>query len=208
MLNHKLIATFAIIALAAVLIAAPLAAGADSSQSEALFADCDTAEKPLRLHVLAASDEPFDQSVKLVVRDQVIAYLEHTLEDCRSKEEAVAAIDSALPLIKQLCDACLDRCGVPYTATVQLETADFPAISYYGVFLAAGDYDALRIVLGPGAGHNWWCVLFPPLCFVDLAAEPDEEAVVAALAETGDDDSGQKEPGYRLAWKLSDLLAR
>ncbi len=116
-------------------------------------------------------------------------------------------IESRMPLIERLCNTCLARCGVPYSAQVRLETADFPAISYNETVFAAGDYDALRIVLGPGEGHNWWCVLFPPLCFVDLAVAVDEDAVIAAWSESYEEDRDD-ESGYRISWKLPELMRK
>lgn len=202
--------------LTALLVILTLAAGLaiaqnPSSAQPILYAGDAAAEKPLRLHILAASDSAFDQSVKLAVRDQVVDYLESVISACDSKEEAMAAINERLPLIEQVCEASLRQSGVSYRASARLETADFPSISYDGVVFAAGDYDALRIVLGEGEGHNWWCVLFPPLCFVDLAAAVDEEAVVAALAEMDGSESdtdttfGQ---GYHISWRLSGLFEK
>lgn len=207
----KLIDILTLLAAASALVIGLGAARAESSADQVLFADCSPEEKPLRLHILAASDDPFDQSVKLAVRDQVVDYLENVVEDCANKEDAMAAIEARLPLIEQLCDASLARSQVSYTAAAKLETADFPSIAYDGTVFAAGEYDALRIVLGEGEGHNWWCVLFPPLCFVDLASTADEEAVIAALAEMdNDDDNGEMEQdqGYKVAWKLADMLRK
>lgn len=168
---------------------------------------CSADEKPLRLHILAASDTPFDQSVKLAVRDQVVEYLEKEVSGCHSKTEAMDVIESRLPLIERLCDTRLASCGVSYTSEARLETADFPAISYNGTIFSAGDYDALRIVLGPGEGHNWWCVLFPPLCFVDLASAVDEGTSIAAWTNAYDEEQ-EEDMGYRISWKLPELMRK
>ena len=200
----KLLDTFALISVAAALIIAPAFAKTAGDDRQILYMGCGADEKPLRLHILAASDEPFDQSVKLAVRDQVVNYLQNAVSGCSSKAEAMDVIESRLPLIEQLCDTCLDRCGVSYSAQARLETADFPAVAYNETVFSAGDYDALKIVLGLGEGHNWWCVLFPPLCFVDLAVAADEDAVIAAWSEAYEEDQDD-ESGYRISWKLREL---
>ena len=87
---------------------------------------------------------------------------------------------------------------------MELERADFPQIDYNGLVFASGEYDALRIVLGEGQGHNWWCVLFPPLCFVDLAAEVDDQAM--AVWAPYDDEVSSDTVSVR--WKLSELFSR
>ena len=187
------------------LIFVPACSIVSSREDQVIFAAGCAEDKPLRLHVLAASDRPFDQSIKLAVRDHVLEYLETTIEGCKSKEEAMTVIASRLPQIELVCNTCLDYCGADYDASAMLETADFPETSYDGVVFAAGEYDALRIVLGEGNGHNWWCVLFPPLCFVDMAASADEDAVIAAWAESDSEvaDNLQK---YKVSWKLTDIL--
>lgn len=178
----------------------------NSADSKVIFANSCAQEKPLRLHVLAASDRPFDQNVKLAVRDRVLDYLENALKGCESKEAAMDAVAARLPQIEMVCNTCLDHCGADYGAVATLETADFPEISYDGAVFAAGEYDALRIVLGDGSGHNWWCVLFPPLCFVDMAAAADDEAVIAAWADMNDDDREATPVRYKVSWKIADIL--
>ena len=202
----KMLDVFMLLSVAAALIIAPAFAQTAEADNQVLYMGCSANEKPLRLHILAASDEPFDQSVKLIVRDQVVNYLEDAVSGCGSKAEAMAVIESRLPLIERLCDTCLAHCGVPYSAEARLETADFPTISYNETVFAAGDYDALKIVLGPGDGHNWWCVLFPPLCFVDLAAAVDEEAVIAAWTESDNEVQEEETVEYRISWKLPGLM--
>ncbi len=201
----KAVEILTLTAVAMALILGPAAAAAENSDRSTLFAGCSAGEKPLRLHVLAASDEPYDQNVKLAVRDQIIDYLSPALACCSSKQEALAVIEDKLPLIEQVCNTCLERHGAAYRSCARLETADFPSIAYADSLFAAGDYDALRIVLGRGDGHNWWCVLFPPLCFVDLAAAADEEAVVAAWAEAEDDGEDLREHCH-IGWKLEGLF--
>lgn len=119
-------------------------------------------EGVLRLHILANSDSPGDQALKLQVRDALLPLFEaaESYNDARSfvlhhGEELLAR-----------CEAVLVAAGAPYGAQLLLGVSDFPDRTYAGTLFPAGAYDAVEIVLGDGAGHNWWCVLFPPLCIV------------------------------------------
>ena len=142
----------------------------------------DPAADVLRLHILANSDSPRDQAVKLRVRDALLPLF-----------EAAASYDDARDFVLDHGAALLDRCqavladaGVSYGAQLLLGVSDFPDRIYGGTLFPAGDYDALQIVLGDGAGHNWWCVLFPPLCIVtrDGAAPDASPEPPAAAAPT------------------------
>ena len=135
------------------------------------------AAEVLRLHILANSDSPADQAVKLRVRDALLPLFEaaDTYEDARS---FVLSHGAAL---LETCRAVLTAAGVPYGAQLLLGVSDFPDRTYNGARFPAGPYDALEVVLGDGAGHNWWCVLFPPLCVVTRDgsspdAAPDPQA--------------------------------
>ena len=192
-----------IILAGAALIMASLSFANFGDGSKLLFADASAEEKPLRLHVLANSDSEEDQRLKLQVRDFIIKELEPQLSMAESKEEAMSQLAAELPELTELCnDFLADKSD--YQATVELERADFPQIDYNGLVFASGEYDALRIVLGEGQGHNWWCVLFPPLCFVDLAAEVDDQAM--AVWAPYDDEVSSDTVSVR--WKLSELFSR
>lgn len=120
------------------------------------------AQPVLRLHILANSDSPRDQAVKLRVRDALLPLFEAAVsyEDART-----FVLDHGAALLNT-CQAALAAAGAPYGAQLLLGVSDFPDRTYNGALFPAGPYDALQIVLGDGAGHNWWCVLFPPLCIV------------------------------------------
>lgn len=170
--------------------------------SQLLFASASAGEKPLRLHVLANSDSVEDQQLKLQVRDFVISLLKPRLAEVTDKEQAMDLIAEQLP---ELTDACNDFLAdkADYQASLALERTDFPEIDYDGMTFAAGEYDALRILLGEGAGKNWWCVLFPPLCFVDLASEYNPDS---ALSVWSSYDGEQNSDGWQIKWKLWELL--
>jgi len=144
------------------------------------------AETPyLRLHIIANSDSAYDQAVKLKVRDQVFPELEKYIGDARTKEEAMQGISLHIADIEADCNEVLAPLA-SYTAKPELARSEFPIRSYDKLVLPAGEYDALKIVLGEGEGKNWWCVLFPPLCFVDAAG--NFESVAASTGSTTSSD--------------------
>lgn len=124
---------------------------------------------PLRLHIIANSDNAADQALKLQVRDAVVEYLTPLLAQVQTREEAEALLAEQLPQLQALAAGMTADFG--YGAQAEMGRFDFPARRYGQLQLPAGEYPALRLVLGEGAGRNWWCVLFPPLCFVDEAGE-------------------------------------
>jgi stage II sporulation protein R len=131
-------------------------------------ATANAAELPFRLHIIANSNSAQDQAVKLMVRDAVVEYLTPLLTDVQERTQAEAVITENLPQLEALATAITTDYG--YAAAGEIGTFDFPAKRYGQIVLPAGEYQALRLVLGEGEGHNWWCVLFPPLCFVDECA--------------------------------------
>ena len=136
------------------------------------------AEDVLRLHILANSDSPADQAVKLRVRDALLPLF-----------EAAASYDDARDFVLDHGSTLLERtqstlaaAGVSYGAQLLLGVSDFPDRAYGDTFFPAGPYDALQIVLGDGAGHNWWCVLFPPLCIVTRDGMSSDGAAPESIA--------------------------
>lgn len=121
----------------------------------------------VRLHIVANSDSTEDQAVKLKVRDAVIQAMSEKFTDAATPEEAERIISENIPTIIQIANRELAASGMNYCAQAMLGNFEFPVKQYANITLPAGNYDALRIVLGSGEGHNWWCVMFPPLCFVD-----------------------------------------
>lgn len=119
----------------------------------------------LRMHVRANSDSQIDQAVKYEVKDAVVDYLMPLAASCASKEEAMAALENALPQIEEVANGVLAENGFSYTARAAVRREEFPTRVYEDVTLEAGVYDALIVELGTGEGANWWCVLYPPMCF-------------------------------------------
>lgn len=127
----------------------------------------DLAQNLVRFHVLANSDSDEDQALKRSVRDRVIEEMRSKFDESESIDATKELIRSQIPYIQQVAKDEVKKWGKDYDVKVSLGTYPFPTKVYGDVTLPAGNYEALRVVIGAGAGANWWCVLFPPLCFVD-----------------------------------------
>jgi stage II sporulation protein R len=125
------------------------------------------AEEILRFHVIANSDSVEDQTLKLLVKDQLVSYLAPILKDCTNLTEVSAVVKERLPELTSLANTIIQTQGYSYSATASLEDSYFPLKVYGAYTFPPGYYHALRVKLGSAEGRNWWCVMFPPLCFVD-----------------------------------------
>lgn len=129
-------------------------------------------QKIVRLHVIAESDSRDDQELKLKVRDQVLAQLRPKMENCQTKQEAEEIIQHNITKIKEVAEATLHQQGHRESVQVVLQKENFPVKTYGPFSFPAGEYESLCIRIGKAQGHNWWCVMYPPLCFVE-----EEESV-------------------------------
>lgn len=135
------------------------------------------AEKILRFHVLAASDTKEDQELKLKVRDAVGVYMEEELADALNKSESEELVRLHLGEIEAVAEQTIKEAGYDYPVTASLAYVEFPEKTYGAYVFPAGTYEALEVVIGEGKGHNWWCVMYPNLCFSGSVYEVvDEEA--------------------------------
>lgn len=179
---------------------AGLAAGAAGQRNDAWH------DKLIRLHVVANSDSEADQAQKLVVRDVVLDAAEPLLAGVNSTAEARRVLQAQLPLLEQAANRALEGSG--YTAAVTLRRETFPLREYDGFSLPAGEYEALRVTIGAGEGHNWWCVVYPSICFTASAEELTEIAVSAGLTEDEAAQlTGQCE-GYVFRFQLVELAQK
>lgn len=141
-------------------------------------------DKLIRLHVVANSDTPQDQNIKLQVKDAVVDSLKDDLAKFSDISEAKQYLSDNLPRIQQTVNAVLEKSGIENRSMVTLCRERFDT-RYYDTFaLPAGVYESLRIVIGDGAGHNWWCVAFPSLCLPSSRTEFENTAVEAGFSET------------------------
>ena len=137
-------------------------------------------EKVVRLHVLANSDTEEDQNLKLMVRDAILEHTEQLLKSTESRKEAEALLRGQLLELEQVASETICIAGFEYPVSVELTETAFPTKEYDGFSLPAGEYLSLRVLIGNALGQNWWCVLFPPLCFTDSNAQATEGEASAA----------------------------
>jgi len=125
------------------------------------------AQELIRFHVRANSDSDSDQKLKLMVKDSIITYLEPKLSQSRSIDETRQILNNNMDVIRNVAVQTLVANGSDYSVKVYFEESYFPMKSYGDITLPPGDYEAFRVDIGESEGKNWWCVLYPPLCFVD-----------------------------------------
>ncbi|MGI6037249.1 MAG: stage II sporulation protein R [Limnochordia bacterium] len=156
-----------------------------------------TRDNLLRLHVVAHSNSVLDQEAKLEVRDAILREVEPLLDGVSTGEEAQRIIRDHLPRLERAARITLAQGPTgDRPVELQLDRFAFPHRNYGSLALPAGEYDALRVVIGDGAGENWWCVLFPPLCFLE-----EEVVAVQPVEEDGE------QIIYALRWKTWEKMA-
>lgn len=161
--------------------------------------DCEGIKKSvLRLHVIANSDSKEDQALKLSVRDAILKESEKLFSNAETKEGAEKTAEKNLSLFLKTAEKVVRENGFDYEVGVSVGKSRFPTKTYSSVTLPAGEYDALRVVLGEGKGKNWWCVMFPPLC---LPAAEGEEKLSDVLSK-GELDLVKRKPKYEIRFWL------
>lgn len=168
------------------------------------------AEQIIRLHVIANSDTEEDQELKMKVKETIVTYLRGEMQDAVSVDEARQAIREHLPEIEEIAAEKMQAEGYDYTAEATLGESYFPVREYGDLTFPAGNYEALRVRLGKSAGHNWWCVMYPSLCFVDSVYQTVPDSSKERLKETLTEeeyhsllDSGEN---IRYSWKAGEWL--
>ncbi|MEG6585954.1 stage II sporulation protein R [Dendrosporobacter sp. 1207_IL3150] len=156
----------------------------------------------IRLHVLANSDKPEDQQLKLKVRDAVIAYLAPRLEHLNDPEAARLVVLENQSKLNDIAQRVVKENGDNYPVSTEFGLFDFPVKSYGNFVLPAGKYEAVRILIGNAEGKNWWCVLFPPLCFIDIT-----NAAATPIAEVNKDSNNKENSSkIEMKWKVAELF--
>ena len=140
-------------------------------------------EKIIRLHVLANSNTEEDQALKLKVRDSIIEATDREFEDVTSKDEGESIILDELGYIRDIAERTIREQGYSYDVTVSYGNYEFPRKQYDDIVLPAGRYDAVRVEIGRAEGNNWWCVMFPAMCFVNFGETGQSEPVFDTDAE-------------------------
>ena len=140
------------------------------AMSYAQSVSSDIAESVFRLHVIANSDSQEDQNLKYVVRDNLLSYMNEICKNTTNKEEAIKIAKQHENDFTQIALQTIREQGFSYDVNVRIGNFEFPTKHYGDISLPAGFYDALRVEIGEAKGQNWWCVMFPPLCFVDVSS--------------------------------------
>lgn len=123
-----------------------------------------------RLHVIANSDSKEDQDLKYIVRDNILTYINEISKNASTKEKVIEIARNNIDTIKQIAQETVYENGYNYSVNIKIGNFAFPTKQYGDISLPAGFYDALRVEIGSASGQNWWCVMFPPLCFVDVSS--------------------------------------
>ena len=132
----------------------------------------------LRIHVRANSNSEEDQRVKYEVKDEAVKFITPYVKECVTKEAAMKVMSGLLPQIEKVCEKALEERGYHYGARASVRQEKFPTRVYGKLTLEEGVYDALIIELGEGTGDNWWCVIYPPLCFTSASADVEYRSII------------------------------
>jgi stage II sporulation protein R len=166
-------------------------------------------EKVIRLHIIANSNSTFDQALKLKVRDNIIKSISPKLKLSDSLEESRKIIADSLLSIEDTATNTI-RPYADYNVKVALTHAKFPTKNYSGISFPAGNYETLNVTLGTGTGENWWCVMFPPLCFTNSSVEFDNDSVETLKENLSPEEysliSNSENPDVRIKFKLLEWL--
>ncbi len=182
---------------------------AETSAIKARVLQPDIADKVLRFHVLANSDSKADQAVKLQVRDAIGAYLQPLLEESKTRAGSEAIVSENLDRIVEIANEILCENGYYYGATARICTTDFPEKTYGAFTFPSGTYDALEVTLGNGNGHNWWCVLYPNMCFrgsVYEVVDTDSGEVLKEVLSSDEYEAVLKSGNYKIRFKFLEYL--
>lgn len=123
-----------------------------------------------RLHVIANSDSDEDQNLKYKVRDNLIEYMNSISINCKTKQEAIKIANEHIDNFEKIAKETILNEGYNYNVSIEIGNFEFPTKTYGDISIPAGYYDAIRVKIGEAKGRNWWCVMFPPLCFVDVSS--------------------------------------
>ncbi|MGV1061720.1 stage II sporulation protein R [Clostridium perfringens] len=171
----------------------------------------DISEKLIRFHVLANSDSDIDQDLKLRVKDEVLKYISPILNESQSLEESREILKREDKNIIKIAEDYIKSQEFDYTVETTLTRENFPVKEYGNIVLPQGEYEAYRILIGEGKGQNWWCVMFPPLCFIDVtkgqvAYDETEKKMKDVLSEEEFKSVNKKENNVKFELKVIDLF--
>ena len=167
-----------------------------------------------RLHILANSNSPEDQQLKLKVRDSLLEYMNNLTSDCSTKEEVITLANEHKNDFKIIAENVIAENGYNYPIAIKINNFYFPTKSYGDISLPSGYYDALRVEIGNAEGQNWWCVMFPSLCFIDISSGIVSSDGKEKLENNLDSESyeliseNQTSPEFKFKFKLLELFSQ
>lgn len=171
------------------------------------------ADEVIRLHVLANSNEDYDQQLKIKVKDAIVKMLENELHSSLSKDETRIILLKNLDRIEERAKQVINENGYKYSVSAKISFDNFPTKEYADVILPAGEYETLKVEIGEAKGKNWWCVMFPPLCFIDASVKEvpneDKEILKSVLTDTEYDivtkSKNEKDIPVKIKFKIVEL---
>lgn len=169
------------------------------------------AEKILRFHVIANSDSKEDQELKLKVRDAVGLYMKDEMKNVNSRKEAEQVANANLENIEKIAEEVIEKEGKSYTVNALVGQVDFPVKIYGNYSFPSGTYEALEVVIGEGSGRNWWCVMYPNMCFQGSMYEVIDRDAKTSLQEVLTEeeyDSIIEDGDYRIQFKYLSFFNR
>lgn len=172
----------------------------------------DIANSVFRLHVIANSDSDIDQNLKYIVRDNLLEYMNTLCANCTSKEEAINIANKHIEDFKEIALNTIKSQGFDYSVNVSIGNFEFPTKHYGDISLPSGYYDALKVEIGEAEGQNWWCVMFPPLCFVDSSSGVVPEESKEDLEKSLTDEEfaivsdSEENLSFKLKFKILEIL--
>ncbi|HCC04216.1 MAG TPA: stage II sporulation protein R [Clostridiales bacterium] len=168
-------------------------------------------DKVFRLHIIANSNSKEDQALKYKVRDNIISYMNEICKNASSKEDVIKLTQKHIGDFKKIADYTIIENGFNYTSTVEIGNYEFPTKKYGDISFPCGCYDALEIKLGKNSGQNWWCVLYPSLCFIDVSSgilpESSKEELKNILPSEEYALISENTPTYNFKFKLVELFS-
>ena len=183
-----------------------------SAFSYAKTISSDLADSVFRLHVIANSNSDEDQNLKYKVRNSLLEYMNDLCVDCKTKQEAISVVNEHIEEFKQVAIQTIQNEGYNYNVYLETGNFEFPTKQYGDISLPAGFYDALKVEIGEAQGKNWWCVMFPSLCFVDISSGIVPEESKEELKDILTDEeysliSNDSDANFKLKFKILELFA-
>ena len=179
-----------------------------SSYSQTISSDISNSF--FRLHIIANSNSKQDQTLKIALRDKLLDYMSSICKEVSTKEEAIKIVNENLENFKKVAEEAIKENGFDYDVTLEVGNFEFPTKNYGDIYLPAGLYDALKVKIGNASGQNWWCVMFPSLCFTDISngvvPEESKENIQDLLTKEEYNLISSVSSQYKFKFKLVELF--